>query len=211
MSKENEELRRIFDRRLSEAGESVLYGKVTATDEAARTCTVEIDDIPYENVLLYAIEKPDLKGFVFIPAVDSQVLVKRIGDDRYCVELFSVIDKALLTVGEKVTAALDAETLSYKNDKVSLTITGAKVELTADEIVFNGGGLGGLVKIQELKDSLDSLKTFTEEMHTAIPAAIAAVGAAMAANGALGKTSYDGAMAGKSITIADMENPKIKH
>lgn len=209
--KETDELRKLFDRRIEEAGTTVFYGKVTAAAEAARTCTVEIDGIPYENVLLYAIEKPELKGFVFIPAVNSQVLVKRIGDDRYCVEMFSVIDKVLLSIGEKVTAALDAETLSYKNDKISLTITGTKAELTADEIVFNGGSLGGLVKIQELKDSLDSLKTFTEGMHAAIPAAIAAVGAAMAANGALGKTSYDGAMAGKSITIADMENPKVKH
>lgn len=209
--KETDELRKLFDRRIEEAGTTVFYGKVTAVAEAARTCTVEIDGIPYENVLLYAIEKPELKGFVFIPAVNSQVLVKRIGDDRYCVGMFSVIDKVLLTIGENVTAALDAATFNYKNDKVSLTITGTKVELTADEIVFNGGGLGGLVKIQELKDSLDSLKTFTEGMHAAIPAAIAAVGAAMAANGALGKTSYDGAMAGKSITIADMENPKVKH
>lgn len=211
MSKETDELRKLFDRRLNEAGTSIFYGKVTAAAEAARTCTVEIDGIPYENVLLYAIEKPELKGFVFIPAVNSQVLVKRIGDDRYCVEMFSVIDKVLLSIGEKVTAALDAETLSYKNDKVSLTITGTKVELTADEIVFNGGSLGGLVKIQELKDSLDSLKTFTEAIHKAIPTAFSSVGAAMAANGALGKTSYDSAMTGKSITIADMENPKIKH
>lgn len=211
MSKQTEELRRLFDQRLEEAGKSVFYGKVTAVDEAARTCTVEMERIPYENVLLYAIEKPELKGFVFIPAIDSQVLVKRIGDDRYCIEMFSVIDKVLLTVGEKVTAALDAETLDYKNDKVSLSITGTKVELTADEIIFNGGELGGLVKIQELKDNLDSLKKFVEAIHKAIPTAFSSVGAAMAANGALGKTSYDGAMAGKTITIADMENPKIKH
>lgn len=211
MSKENEELRRIFERRLEEAGTSVFYGKVTAADEAARTCTVEMDGIPYENVLLYAIEKPDLKGFVFIPAVDSQVLVKRIGDDRYCIEMYSVIDKVILSIGEKVTATLDAETLSYTNDKVSLTITGSKVELTADEIAFNGGNLGGLVKIQELKDNLDSLKTFVEAMHSALPSAFTAIGAAMSAAGANGATQYNGSMTGKSITIADMENTKIKH
>lgn len=209
--KRTEELRRLFNLRLEEAGKSVFYGKVTAADEAARTCTVEIDGIPYENVLLYAIEKPELKGFVFIPAIDSQVLVERIGDDRYCIEMFSVIDKVLLTVGEKVTAALDAETLDYKNDKVSLSITGTKVELAAEEITFNGGELGGLVKIQELKDNLDSLKQFVEAMHSALPSAFTAVGAAMSAAGANGATKYNGSMAGKTITIADMENPKIKH
>lgn len=211
MGKEIDLLRQLFNRRLKEAATTVRYAEVAAVDESARTCSVKIDGLTYEHILLYSVEKPDLKGFVFIPAVGSKVLVSRVGEGRYFVEMFSVIDKILLTVGEKMTAALDAETLSYKNDKVNLTITGTKVELTADEIVFNGGGLGGLVQIKELKSNLNSLKTFVEAMHTAVPTAIAGVGAALAANGALGKQAYDGAMAGKSITISNMENPKVKH
>lgn len=206
MSKENDELRKLFDRRLEEAGTSIFYGKVTATDETARTCTVEIDGISYENVLLYAIENPNLKGFVFIPAIDSQVLVKRIGDDRYCVEMFSVIDKVLLTIGEKVTAALDAETLSYKNDKVSLTITGAKVELTADEIVFNGGGLGGLVQIADITAKLNALvDTFNSHTHSNVVIEVTGQ-----ATGTLGPSGAPDQSA-DTFSQADYENPKIKH
>ena len=57
-----------------------------------------------------------------------------------------------------------------------------------------------MVKIGELKENLDSLKTFVENMHKAIPAAIAAVGAGTTANGATGQ----------SIMIKNMENTKIK-
>lgn len=206
MGKETDELRKLFDRRLEEAGTTVFYGKVTATAEAARTCTVEIDGIPYENVLLYAIEKPELKGFAFIPAVDSQVLVKRIGDDRYCVEMFSVIDKVLLSIGEKVTATLDAETLSYKNDKVSLTITGTKAELTADEIVLNGGGLGGLVQIADITAKLNDLvKTFNSHTHSNV--VIQVTGQATGTLGPSGKPDQSA----DTFSQADYENPKVKH
>lgn len=205
-----DEIRQIINRRLEASGVNDFYGKVVAVDESARTCTVEMEGIPYENVLLYAIEKPDLKGMVLIPKIGSTVFVSRMGRGRFFIAMFSVIDKILLSVGEKVTAALDAETLTYTNDKVSLKVTGDGVQLSADQITFNGGGLGGLVKIGELQKNIDSLKTFVEAIHAAVPVGIAAVGAALAANGALGKQAYDGAMAAKKIEISNMENTKIK-
>jgi hypothetical protein len=80
-----------------------------------------------------------------------------------------------------------------------------------EKVVFNGGQLGGLVKLQELKDNLDSLKQFVEAVHSALPTAFNAVGASTAANGALGATSYQGAMAGKMVQFKDMEDKKILH
>lgn len=80
-----------------------------------------------------------------------------------------------------------------------------------DSITYNGGELGGLVKIEELKNNIDSLKTFIESVHAAIPGALTAIGAGTAAAGAAGATSYNTAMAGKVITIGDMEDQTIKH
>lgn len=211
MSKELNNIRSLFNARLAEAGAQTFYAEIVRVDEAARTCTVRMNDIEYENVALYAVENPGLKGFVFIPAVGSVVLVCRIGGERYYVSMFSEIDKVLLTIGKKVEAALDAETLTYTNDKVKLRITASDVTLEADQITLNGGSFDGLVKVRELEKNLNNIKAFTEAIHTALPAAFTAVGAAMAAAGANGATSYNGSMAGKKIEIADMENPKVTH
>jgi hypothetical protein len=80
-----------------------------------------------------------------------------------------------------------------------------------DKIIFNGGNLGGLVNLQELKDNLDSLKQFIEAIHSTLPSAFNAIGASTAANGALGATSYQGAMAGKMVQFKDMEDKNILH
>jgi hypothetical protein len=80
-----------------------------------------------------------------------------------------------------------------------------------EKAIFNGGQLGGLVRLQELKDNLDSLKQYIEAIHSALPAAFNAIGAGTAANGTLGATSYQGAMVGKLIQIKDMEDKKVLH
>lgn len=206
-----QEFKNNIDRLLKDTARVVMPGFVTAVSETTRTCTIKGGNVEYEDVRLYGVVKADLKGFCFIPKIGSFVLAGRIdGSNELFVIMFSEIDKVLLTIGDKTDFSADQEKVSYKNDKVSLFITDTKVELTADEIVFNGGELGGLVKIEELKKNLNSLKSFVEAMHAAVPTGISAVGAAMAANGALGKQAYDGAMAGKTIEIEDMENPKIK-
>lgn len=211
MSKELNNIRSLFNARLAESASQTFYAEIVKVDETARTCTVLMNDIEYENVALYAIEQPGLKGFVFIPAVKSAVLVSRIGGERYFVEMFSEVDKVLLTIGEKVTAGLNAEELTYTNDKVKLKITASEVTLEADQITLNGGKFDGLVKVRELEKNLDSIKTFAEAIHAALPSAFSAVGAAMAAAGANGATAYNGSMAGKVIQIGDMENTKVKH
>ena len=68
----------MFERRLQEAAETVFYGEVSAVNEGSRTCTVVMEDIPYENVLLYAVENTELKGQVLIPRIGSTVLVERL-------------------------------------------------------------------------------------------------------------------------------------
>lgn len=189
-------LRRQFNERLSQASGDTFYATIESVDEKTRTCTVAIEGVTFDEVMLYAVADDKLKGFCFVPKADSTVLVSRIaGSNMMFVAMFSEVDKVLLTVG----------------DKVELTITGDKVELKADEIVFNGGENKGLVKVEQLQKNLDSLKTYVEAIHAALPSAFSAVGAAMQANGASGGAAYTCAMAGKSVVLENMENQKIKH
>jgi len=80
-----------------------------------------------------------------------------------------------------------------------------------DSITINGGTLGGLVKIQELVNNLQAIKSYVETMKTAVSAGLMAIGVGSAANGTTGKTAFDSAMAGTSITLKDMEDKSITH
>ena len=57
-----------------------MYGTVKSVDENARTCDVQIGGIVYEGVLLYSVEKENLRGRVLIPKRESAVIVARIGE-----------------------------------------------------------------------------------------------------------------------------------
>lgn len=235
-SKQMDMIRQKFHSQLKTAAETSLYATIKEVDEAKRTCKAEIGNILYEDILLYSIENPDLKGFVFVPAIDSVVLVSRVGNDRMFVTSFSEIDKVIFTLndlelivdadnidlkkGDNITIHVDAEKLEVTNDKVVITgapdvltatVDGSTIEVKPDVILFNGGDLGGLVKIEELKKNLDSLKMFVETMHAALPGSFSAILAAMSANGALGAQAYNAAMAGQAIQFEDMENEKVKH
>lgn len=108
MGKETDNLRQLFNRRLQLAAAGNFYGEVTAVDEEARTCSVKMAGIVYENVLLYSVEQPGLKGWVMLPATGSTVLVCKLASGRYFVEMFSAIDKVMLTIGD-ISVQADAE------------------------------------------------------------------------------------------------------
>lgn len=190
-----------------------FYARVKSVDPDKRVCVVtDHNGIDYDDVLLYAIENIDLKGFVFIPKVDSNVIVSRIGaSNELFISLFSEVDKVLLTIGDNVNVSIDDKELSYKSGNTDITATGDAVSIKAPEIAFNGGELGGLVKLEQLKQNLDSLKQMVEAIHSALPGAFTAIGAGAAANGPGGSTAYTTAMTGKTIILTDMENTKVKH
>ena len=88
----------------------------------------------------------------------------------------------------------------------------AIVKLSETELIqYNGGKNGGIPKIQELKESIDSIKSFVEAMHKALPSAFNAIGAGTAALGKTGGSAYTTAMLAKKITIKDFEDTKITH
>jgi len=92
-------------------------------------------------------------------------------------------------------------------DEIAFLITASE----ADQIVFNGGEKGGVINISTLQENINSIKEYVEAVHSAIPIALTAIGAGSAANGSMGAQSYNSSMAGKSITIEDMEDNKIVH
>lgn len=167
MSREIAECRRKFEERLREASANAVYGIVRSVDERMRTCHVQVGGIVYEDVLLHALSRADSKGFCAVPTIGSTVIVSRLADSdsRRYVTMFSQIDKVLFTVGDRVTMTCDGE----------------QVIIDAPKVVFNGGALGGLVKIEQLtakiNEVIDALNNHT---HQILPGGVAVTGSASA-------------------------------
>lgn len=189
-----------------------FYATIKKVDANKRTCVITDDnELDYEDVLLYAVENPDLKGFVTIPQADSRVLVSRIGSsNELYVAMFSEVEKVLLSIGDKVTAEITDKSLKYINDKVTLEIADNKVKLTADQIDFNGGDLGGLIKIEVLTAKVNDLVTsFNSHIHPGVIIAVAG-GSGTPATGTSGSTAAPSKSA-STFSKGDYENTKIKH
>ena len=84
-------------------------------------------------------------------------------------------------------------------------------EINVKKTVFNGGDNSGLVKIERLKDNINALKEYCEALKTAISSGLSGVGESTAASGSAGKTTFETAMTGKSISFKDMEDKNITH
>jgi hypothetical protein len=174
---------------------------MTATDEQVRAALVEF--ITKHIAVCFVGVVSDISK-----AESDGIVTVKYNDLEFSARLQSVTGKA--DKGYIPVPAVDSEVfcVSEGNSDNSFVITACS-EL--EKVVFNGGQLGGLVKLQELKDNLDSLKQYVEAMHSALPSAFSAIGASTAANGALGATSYNGSMAGKAVQLKDMEDKKVLH
>lgn len=193
------------------ASKQEIYCKictVDAIDDKARTidCTPLDEGAPLLGVNLQANQNGEV-GIVAFPRKDSHVVVAFLSDATAVVVLMDDVELIGLKIGED-----NPVEGTVADGSVVLSIGDTSVELApGKKITINGGELGGLVIIQELRDSLDSLKKYCETLNSATSAGLNAVGAALAANGALGKTAFDGAMASASIEIKNMENKDITH
>ncbi len=204
----------------------VFAAQVEDVDEKKRTCRVKVNEgVSFEDVRLYGLTDDGLKGFCLIPKQDSMVLVSRIdnGNELY-VTMFSEVDKVLGTIGDKTELSLDEETFRYmsKGDtddkKVTLEITDGKVTVDADEIVFNGGENGGLVKIKELTDKINGLiNAFNDHTHVVstedlVTTATIGVGGVGAVSGIVPAIGQKVAELKKSPNnLYPYEDPKVKH
>ena len=196
VSKDIDEVRRRLMAMARSASATTFPAKVVSVDETARTCVVDDDGVTYDDVLLFAVKDSSLKGMTVTPSVGSRVLVTKIaGSNMLYVSMYSQIEAAMITIGDKCSVSVDSD----------------KVEVTTDQITFNGGDNGGLVILQKVQDNLNQLKDYVTAMNNAISAGFTGVGEGLAATGSGGNGAYSGAMAGKSITFSPMENSKVKH
>jgi len=184
-----------------------LVCTVDAVDKDARTvdCTPLDEGAPLLGVNLQANQESKV-GVVSFPRVGSFVVVGFVADGSAGVVL-------LTDDVESVEVVISDDTARIIMDENGVRVEvgdDTSAELTTDGIVFNGGDLGGLVKIKELEDNLNQLKKYVETMKTAVSSGIKAVGAAMAANGLTGASTFDSAMASAVINFKDMENEKVK-
>lgn len=167
-----------------------LICTVDAVDKDARTvdCTPIDEGAPLLGVNLQANQESRF-GVVIFPRVGSYVVVGFVADGSAGVVL--------------MTDDVESIEMVVKDDNTSLKIT-------EDGIVMNGGGLRGLVKIAELEDNLNQLKTYVESLNTATILGLNAVGESSLASGKAGAGAFDAAMKSAIIRFKDMENKKVK-
>ena len=111
--------------------------------------------------------KPELKGFAFIPAVGSTVLVCRIGgSNELFVCQYTEVDKFFLTSGD-ISLTFDQEKIEVlKGDKVSVLIDTDSMVVNADQATIKAGS-GGLTLTKGssgLKKTLDDLLTAIQKL-----------------------------------------------
>lgn len=135
-----------------------VYCKICRVDKVypdARTVDVQPIDktAPIYNVNLQADQQSTI-GVVLWPAEKSYVVVAFINDAAGVVVLTEQIERIELKIGEDNPV----EGL-IEEGAVKLAVGKTTVEVAPDkEITFNGGGLGGLVKVKELTDKLNKLR-----------------------------------------------------
>lgn len=138
------DLRNIIRQLAQPDGETVaLVCVVDDVDEQARTidCTPLNEGAPLLGVNLQANQGTDY-GVCLIPERGSYVVVGFVSDGAAGVVLLTEkIKSAEIVIGDN-----------------SATLTADGLSVTANQTTFNGGNLGGLVKIQELTDRLNIIE-----------------------------------------------------
>lgn len=168
MSKDIDDLRRKVLAKGGEMGDLVFQGIVTAVDEKEFTCTVKCDDlVDYFDVRLRGLVKPELKGFAFIPSVNSTVLVCRIGrSNELFVCQYTEVDKVIFTSGD-VSLTCDKDKIEVlKGDKLSVLIDTESITMKADQATIKASTAGlTLTKGSSgLKKTLNDLLTAIQKL-----------------------------------------------
>ncbi len=184
----NEEVREAFRDFVLELLSFSFTGKVESVDEQNHTAKVRHGDLPY-TVNFKSIQDNKSEGLWIVPAVGSDVFCVPEGQskERFMIVKYSQIERIYFEIGD------------------------TKCNVSTDNVVFNDGENGGLAKVKELNDSVNSIKTYVEAINTALPNALNAIGAGTASSGAAGAASYTASMQGQLIEIKNFENTKIKH
>ena len=147
------DLRNIIRQLAQPDGETVaLVCTVDEVDKNARTidCTPINEGAPLLGVNLQANQEADY-GFCLFPEKGSFVVVGFVADGAAGVVLLTEkIESAEIVIGD-TSAVMDADGLRIKTEKMS-------ADINRENIIFNGGDLGGLIKIEDLTKRLNLIE-----------------------------------------------------
>lgn len=169
-------------------------------------CRAKIDDFEIPDIRLSSIDGGSKNGLLVVPAKGSIILVA----DISCGNL-----RELYTIGysevESIRFHQGKTTVTADAEGATVEVGGSKLRIEGGKMMFNDGANHGLVKVGELKLSLESIKTYCETLKEAVSAGFDAVGIGTAANGTAGAGTFDTVMAAASIRLEELENDKILH
>ncbi len=186
-------------------GETVaLVCVVDEVDKTARTidCTPINEGAPLLGVNLQANQDADY-GICVFPEKGSFVVVGFVADGAAGVVLLTEkIESAEIVIGD-TSAVMDADGVRIDTAKMS-------AHINKEDIIFNGGGLDGLIVIQKLTDKLNELTQTVNDLITKYNGHIHTTTATVATGpvGVISPTTST-ATAAKQFNKSDYENTKI--
>ncbi len=187
-------------------GETVaLVCVVDEVDKTARTidCTPINEGAPLLGVNLQANQEADYGVCVF-PEKGSFVVVGFVADGAAGIVLLTEkIESAEIVIGD-TSAVMDADGVRIDTAKMS-------AHINKEDIIFNGGGLDGLIVIQKLTDKLNELTQTVNDLITKYNGHIHTTTATVAIGpvGVISPTTSTATTA-KQFNKSDYENTKIK-
>ncbi len=185
-----------------------LYCKICTVDSVdveARTvdCTPIDESAPLVGVNLQASQDSSV-GVVLFPAVGSYVIVAFITPAVAAVVLCDKIDKAQLSIG-KTQITVDAEV-------VDTSLGDTSFRITSEGVQFNGGKLGGLLKIEQLTEKFNELiRAFNTHTHTIPVGGVPVTGTAAAQSNPAPVEVPAVTQTMPEVKASDYEDAKVKH
>lgn len=197
-------------RRMAQGGRETvsLICTVDAVDKETRTvdCTPLDESAPMLGVNLQANQESKF-GIVVYPRVGSYVVVGFVADGSAGIVLMTDdIESIEIVVSDKTSrVVIDEERVRIDVDQET------SAELTKDGVVFNGGSLGGLVKVEELTNKLNELiEAFNNHTHTIPSAEVSVSGTASAQSNPDPITVPAITSKHTKVKRGDYENEKVK-
>lgn len=162
-----------------------------------------------------------LRGLLTPGTMLSEGIVKSIEGDTCTVDIAGMEYKEIqmrasitpesqkILLVPKVGTAVIVVTFPLTGDSVIVARDAVERIEVGGDIIINGGENGGMVKIEELKKNLNSLKTYCDNLTNLVSSSLAQIGENTAASGARAAT-YFNSNKPSAITFSDMENKRIK-
>ena len=182
-----------------------LVCTVDAVDKDARTvdCTPLDEGAPLLGVNLQANQESKV-GVVSFPRVGSFVVVGFVADGSAGVVLLTDDVESV-----EVVISDDTARVTMDEDGVRVEVgDDTTAELTKDGIVFNGGDLGGLVKIEDLTKQINAIEKDINALKN-----VFTVWKPLPQDGGAALQTAAGTWAGQKLTLTkrgDYENEKVK-